>query len=29
VLPGAVDKHQLTAIVQRRWAGFDDLATEQ
>jgi len=29
VLPGAVDQHQLTALVQRGGAGLDDLAAEQ
>jgi hypothetical protein len=30
VLPDAVDdEHQLTAIVQRGRAGFDDLAAKQ
>jgi hypothetical protein len=29
MLPGAVDQHQLTTLVQCCRAGFDDLAAQQ
>jgi hypothetical protein len=29
MLPGGVDEHQLTTLVQRCGAGFNDLAAQQ